>query len=403
MATVRQSITALYEESRKSAADGVAMMAVINTTPVADLAMDPSVDAPGQPEIVARFDELRRLAEIEADHVEDSAGVDLAGVDLAGVDGAGVDGAGELTSTLTGFDDDDHPAFAMDPDESDQIIAEPDITPPSFAGPSGDGPSGDGPSGAAAAETSDHVPSPLPSDVLPSTPLDLDPGNFEAGNLDAGNLDAVSLDENVDNGRAADLALPEEPPAPASTLASGDGDDLEIGDIQELVRQAWEDEAGIGQSVPQAGTSEQTASDDTASAVPTDIELAMEEIAAAVVQSGDTATPVDVEAMKAEIIAAMRSEMKALLDADLTSAVRAAVAEAVKSALAEMQPVREEADKAETKPATATKAKEKAAPKKAPGARKASAKKAAAKRVASKKAAVVKKLRADPAPDPDDA
>ena len=398
MATVRQSITALYEESRKSAADGVAMMAVINTTPVADLAMDPSVDAPGQPEIVARFDELRRLAEIEADHVEDSAGVDLAGVDLAGVDGAGVDGAGELTSTLTGFDDDDHPAFAMDPDESDQIIAEPDITPPSFAGPSGDGPSG-----AAAAETSDHVPSPLPSDVLPSTPLDLDPGNFEAGNLDAGNLDAVSLDENVDNGRAADLALPEEPPAPASTLASGDGDDLEIGDIQELVRQAWEDEAGIGQSVPQAGTSEQTASDDTASAVPTDIELAMEEIAAAVVQSGDTATPVDVEAMKAEIIAAMRSEMKALLDADLTSAVRAAVAEAVKSALAEMQPVREEADKAETKPATATKAKEKAAPKKAPGAKKASAKKAAAKRVASKKAAVVKKLRADPAPDPDDA
>ena len=403
MATVRQSITALYEESRKSAADGVAMMAVINTTPVADLAMDPSVDAPGQPEIVARFDELRRLAEIEADHVEDSAEVDLAGVDVAGGDGAGMDGAGvdvagELTSTLTGSDDDDHPALAMDPDDSDQIIAEPDITPPSFAGPSGDGPSGDGPSGAAAAETSDHVPSPLPSDVLPSTPLDLDPGNFEAGNLDA-----VGLDENVDNGRAADLALPEEPPAPASTLASGDGDDLEIGDIQELVRQAWEDEAGIGQSVPQAGTSEQTASDDTASAVPTDIELAMEEIAAAVVQSGDTATPVDVEAMKAEIIAAMRSEMKALLDADLTSAVRAAVAEAVKSALAEMQPVREGADKAETKPATATKAKEKAAPKKAPGARKASAKKAAAKRVASKKAAVVKKLRADPAPDPDNA
>ena len=398
MATVRQSITALYEESRKSAADGVAMMAVINTTPVADLAMDPSVDAPGQPEIVARFDELRRLAEIEADHVEDGARVDLAGVDLAGVDGAGVDGAGELTSTLTGFDDDDHPALAMDPDESDQIIAEPDITPPSFAGPSGDGPSG-----AAAAETSDRAPSPLASDVLPSTPLDLDPGNFGADNLDADNLDAVGLDENVDNGRAADLALPEEPPAPASTLASGDGDDLEIGDIQELVRQAWEDEAGIGQSVPQAGKSEQTASDDTASAVPTDIELAMEEIAAAVVQSGDTATPVDVEAMKAEIIAAMRSEMKALLDADLTSAVRAAVAEAVKSALAEMQPVREEADKAETKPATATKAKEKAAPKKAPGARKASAKKAAAKRVASKKAAVVKKLRADPAPDPDDA
>ena len=66
MATVRQSITALYEESRKSAVDGAPMMAVIDTVPVADPGLDAAPDTPRQPAIVARFDELRRLAEVEA-------------------------------------------------------------------------------------------------------------------------------------------------------------------------------------------------------------------------------------------------------------------------------------------------------------------------------------------------
>ena len=77
LATVRQSITALYEESRKFAVDGAPMMAVI-TSAAADGA--PAVDGPVEvrplaaPEpaaIVARFEELRRLAEIEARQTDD--------------------------------------------------------------------------------------------------------------------------------------------------------------------------------------------------------------------------------------------------------------------------------------------------------------------------------------------
>ena len=351
MATVRQSITALYEESQKSAADGAAMMAVINTTPVADAPLEPAVHTPPPAEIVARFDELRRLAEREAgNHADDGS---------------------DSASALTGREEDDAPIIAVDTHLADPAMPEPEAEP------------ADDVSGAPLAE------------VLPST--------------------AVDLEAEAAPAKRADLTLPEEPPAPASTPSSGNGADLEIGDIQELVRRAWEDEAGIGHAVTRPTTPEQTAAADDPSPVPADIETAMEEIAAAVVQSGDSAAPVDIEAMKAEIIAAMRSEMKALLDADLTSAVRAAVAdavsEAVSSALADMSRGSETAvpedTGSQTKPTTTAKPKAKAAskatPKKTPAARKASAKKAASKTVASKKAAVVKKLRADPTPDPDDA
>jgi len=367
VATVRQSITALYEESQKSAADGAAMMAVINTTPVADAPLEPAVHTPPPAEIVARFDELRRLAEREAgNHADDGS---------------------DSASALTGREEDDAPIIAMDTHLADPAMPEPVMTEPGLTSFSAD-PEPE-------AEPADDVSGAPLAEVLPST--------------------AVDLEAEAAPAKAADLTLPEEPPAPASTPSSGNGADLEIGDIQELVRQAWEDEAGIGHAVTRPTTPEQTAAADDPSPVPADIETAMEEIAAAVVQSGDSAAPVDVEAMKAEIIAAMRSEMKALLDADLTSAVRAAVAdavsEAVSSALADMSRGSETAVSedtgSQTKPTTTAKPKAKAAskatPKKTPAARKASAKKAASKTVASKKAAVVKKLRADPTPDPDDA
>ena len=342
MATVRQSITALYEESRKSAVDGAPMMAVIDTVPVADPGLDAAPDTPRQPAIVARFDELRRLAEVEArqentgqddqpldDDLVDSFDTGLSAIDQAAIDQAAIDQA--------------------------------DIEP-------------------VAPETQ----------ILPSTPLEMS--------------------------QAAELALPEEPPAPDQ----GAGADLEIGDIQELVRQAWEDEAGIGKIAaqqqpvttdPEARHPEANgpaavaaAATDMAPPVPADIEMAMEEIAAAVVQSGDSTSSVDVAAMKAEIIAAMRSEMKTLLEADLTSAVRTAVAEAVSeavtNALADMPRAADTPGtaKATSGDAPPAKAKAKAAAKKAPATRK-----AAAKKTASKKAAVVKKLRADPTPDPDEA
>ena len=109
--------------------------------------------------------------------------------------------------------------------------------------------------------------------------------------------------------------LPDEPPAPAPP-SEGLGD-LDIGDIQDLVRQAWEDETAIGDAglIP----------DPAGSPVADSIETAMEEIAAAVVQSADSASLVDVEAMKSEIIAAMRTELQAVVESDLRSIVKAAV------------------------------------------------------------------------------
>lgn len=337
MATVRQSITALYEESRKSAVDGAPMMAVIDTVPVADPGLDAAPDTPRQPAIVARFDELRRLAEVEARQ-----------------ENTGQENTGQ----------DDQP---LDDDLVDSFDT-----------------------GLSAIDQADIEPVAPETQILPSTPLEMS--------------------------QAAELALPEEPPAPDQ----GAGADLEIGDIQELVRQAWEDEAGIGKIAaqqqpvttdPEARHPEANgpaavaaAATDMAPPVPADIEMAMEEIAAAVVQSGDSTTSVDVAAMKAEIIAAMRSEMKTLLEADLTSAVRTAVAEAVSeavtNALADMPRAADTPGtaKATSGDAPPTKAKAKAAAKKAPATRK-----AAAKKTASKKAAVVKKLRADPTPDPDEA
>ena len=372
MATVRQSITALYEESRKYAADGAPMMAVI-TSAAADGA--PAADGPVEvrplaaPEpaaIVARFEELRRLAEIEARQTEHAqTSMDLTEADQ---EEANQTDAGRIEAFLT---------------------QDADTTP--FIG----------------IETTAPVTEAPVAAIEPDSP--------------------------------AEVTLPQEPPTPAA----GAGADLDIGDIQELVRQAWEDEAGIGAALPR-DTSQDTAEKqpaviDAPAQLPPDsemanhdmanIEMAMEEIAAAVVQSGDNTAPMDVETMKAEIITAMRNELKALVEADLTSAVRAAVAaavsEAVASALAEMKDSADtasdmpSADNGDTRTAAAatkppakppakspkktaakTVARKAAAPKAATP--KATTKKAGAKK-AAKKAAVVKKLRADPTPDPDEA
>ena len=381
MATVRQSITALYEESRKFAADGAPMMAVI-TSAAADGA--PATDGPVEvrplaaPEaaaIVARFEELRRLAEIEARQVEN----DRTENDRAENDQKD---AGRIEEFLT--------------------------------------------------QTAD------------TTPF---VGIETAGQVAEAPVEEAPVAAN-ESDSPAEVTLPQEPPTPAA----GAGADLDIGDIQELVRQAWEDEAGIGAALPressQGTAAEQPAATDAPAQLSPDnetanhdmanIEMAMEEIAAAVVQSGDNTAPVDVEAMKAEIITAMRNELKALVEADLTSAVRAAVAaavsEAVASALAEMKDSADTAsdmpsadngataDTATTVAAAATKppakslakplaksakktaaktvAKKTAAPKAATP--KAATRNTGAKK-AAKKAAVVKKLRADPTPDPDEA
>ena len=365
VATVRQSITALYEESQKSAAEGAAMMAVINSSAALDAPADGGLAqvrpfaAPEPASIVARFEELRRLAEAEAAHAADQQ------------------------------PDHDRP-------EDD---------------PYDERPFDEGP-----VDTDENIP------MAGVAFMDSIQTAMDSAASESGPQHVVSTP--VETAEPDDLTLPQEPPAPAS----GGGGDLEIGDIQELVRQAWEDEAEIrpassatsGPSSQPSSTppslaatqSQQPTTNDQAAPAPTDIEMAMEEIAAAVVQSGDNASRIDVEALKAEIIAAMRNEIKVLVEADLTSAVRSAVAaavgEAVTTALAKMNataatPV---ADSGAQVAGTDSKAKptaKKAATKKSAG-KTAAAKKSASRttKKAGGKAAVVKKLRADPTPDPDE-
>ena len=55
----------------------------------------------------------------------------------------------------------------------------------------------------------------------------------------------------------------------------------------------------------------------------------MEEIAAAVVKSSDVPAPVDLAAIKADLVAAMRTELQAVVEADLRPMIKAAIAEAL--------------------------------------------------------------------------
>ena len=82
---------------------------------------------------------------------------------------------------------------------------------------------------------------------------------------------------------ADEILLPSEPPAPA---ARNGASDLEVDDIRRLVQEAWDDETAIGRPdiEPPADTASAIQADDP------DIESAMEDIAAAVGQSGDAAS-----------------------------------------------------------------------------------------------------------------
>ena len=274
MATVKQSITALYEESERSAIDGPPMLAVIESEPVTP--QDPAHDLPrdldmqaamqDKPTIAARFDELRRLADLE----------------------------------MPSRRDDIPPAAAPEP-----LTSQPHISAGLLSDVGGD-------------ETPDPVVSAM---------------------TDNPRFDTVT-DE---------ILLPSEPPAPATGNGAAD---LEVDDIRKLVQEAWEDETAISRPVADnaADTSGDAPLDDP------DIESAMEEIAAAVVQSGDPVAAVDLEQIKTELVAAMRAELQTMVETDLKVIVKAAVAEALKDM---------------------------PAPKAAPRAKKATAAKAAKKKTAS--------------------
>ena len=347
MATVRQSITALYEEAQRSAVEGAPMLAVLQSDAAGPDALPDQANADGAiplpvTAIAARFEELRRLAELEAGPAAepsetpatDETRFDAPNDPLAGID------------LSAGFGDRIH----NDPADDAACVA---------SGAASDDVDGDG-----GVPAMDDKSSDIPVIDIPIT-------GFGAAPKDAGEPvpetpgDATPAAQAV-TGIETAPSLPEEPPAPVS---DNPGDDLEIADIHTLVREAWEDETALGEiASPEAG--EQSAdhhaeaADIAATGVATtgNIETAMQEIAAAVVQSADSGQGFDVEAMKREIIAAIRAELQTVVDSDLKSVIKTAVAEA----MADMPAVAPPAGKAAKKASkAAAKAAAKTAPKKA--------------------------------------
>ncbi len=144
-------------------------------------------------------------------------------------------------------------------------------------------------------------------------------------------------------------ALPEQPPAPPALETDKD---LDITDIHQLVQQAWEDgDAGMISPVPekqdqkspgddapayngqnmhdQAGDKRTgTDTDHPQNQAAADIGIAMENIAAAVKdQRPPAAAPLDVDALKGEIVQAVKSEFRQALRDDLAPVVKNVVTE----------------------------------------------------------------------------
>ena len=377
MATVRQSITALYEEAQRSAVEGAPMFAVLQSDATGPDVLPVQADTDNtiplpSAAIAARFDELRRLAELEAGLATEQSEAPatdetrfdvpndpLAGIDLSAGFGDRIrdDRDEDMTSAASGAAngaasddvDGDGGVPAMDDNSTDIPVIDIPVT--SF--------------GAAPEDTAQPVPEETgdPAPTAHAAPV-------------------TDIKSGMEAGFESAPSLPEEPPAPAT---DNTGDDLDIADIHTLVREAWEDETALGE-IASPETGEQVADHHAEAAdiaASGNIETAMQEIAAAVVQSADNSQAIDVEGMKSEIIAAMRAELQAVVDSDLRSVIKAAVAEA----MADM-PAAAPAVKAAKK---AAKAAPKAPAKRAAkAAAKAAAKTAPKKAVAKKKSANVK-------------
>jgi len=303
MATVRQSIMALYEQSQKSATEGRAMFAVIESEAVTSDEMDFGIPASeGRPSIVRRFDDLLDLAERE---MPDRTSPRDAPPPSADMTGPADDPAAASSGGSWGVH--------FDTGETWPAIDTPRLT------------------------------------DTPAAPDSDDIGDDINTKINAG----INADRQANTSAPT---LPNEPPAPAKSDASSDRvADLDVADIQKLVRQAWEDEKALDGIDNKPDTDDATAGNDapagdksgngksgniaanaTANATGSadghddpDMEAAMQEIAAAVVKSVDAPEPVDLASVKAELVAAMRSELQAVVAADLRPMIKAAIAEAL--------------------------------------------------------------------------
>ena len=377
MATVRQSITALYEEAQRSAVEGAPMFAVLQSDATGTDVLpvqahtDNTIPLPATA-IAARFDELRRLAELEA--------------------GLSTERSEAPATDETRFDVPDDPLAGIDLSAGfgDKIRDDRDEDMTSAAsGAASDDVDGDGGVPAMDDNSTDIPVIDIPVTSFGATPEDTaQPVPEETGNPEptAHAAPVTDIKSGMEAGFESAPSLPEEPPAPAT---DNTGDDLDIADIHTLVREAWEDETALGE-IASPETGEQVADHHAEAAdiaASGNIETAMQEIAAAVVQSADNSQAIDVEGMKSEIIAAMRAELQAVVDSDLKSVIKTAVAEAMADMPAVAPPAGQAAKKA---PKAAPKVTRKAAPK-APAKKAAKAAAKAAAKTAPKKAAAKKK------------
>lgn len=382
MATVRQSITALYEEAQRSAVAGAPMLAVLQSDAAGTDRLtdrtdtDNTIPVPATA-IAMRFDELRRLADLEAGSrpSELPAGpetpADVPNDPFAGIDlSAGFGGAPHILQNDT--------ADAITANESGNDAGNDEVVAPGM---------------------DEHANMPVID--IPVTGFGAAPEDTGEPGLEEPDDAAPVAQATIETGSETGTALPEEPPAPASNNM---GDDLDIADIHTLVREAWEDETALGEiashqavehqaaehqevehQVAEPETARQDANGHAEAADLTavgNIETAMQEIAAAVVQSADSSQTIDVETMKREIIAAMRTELQAVVDSDLKSVIKTAVAEAMADMPAVAPPARQAAKRA---PKAAQKAAQKASAKKAAkGAVRAAAKKKAPPKAGAK-------------------
>lgn len=386
MATVRQSITALYEEAQRSAVAGAPMLAVLQSDAAGTDRLTDRTDTGNTIPVPAtaiamRFDELRRLADLEAGSrpSELPAGpetpADVPNDPFAGIDlSAGFGGAPHILQNDT--------ADAITTNESGNDAGNDEVVAPGM---------------------DEHANMPVID--IPVTGFDAAPEDTGEPGLEEPDDAApvaqatieIGSETRIETGIETGTALPEEPPAPASNNM---GDDLDIADIHTLVREAWEDETALGeiaslqaverQAAEHQEVEHQAAEPETARQAANghaeaadltavgNIETAMQEIAAAVVQSADSSQTIDVETMKREIIAAMRTELQAVVDSDLKSVIKTAVAEA----MADMPAVAPPAGQATKR---APKAAQKASAKKAAkGAVRAAAKKKAPPKAGAK-------------------
>lgn len=307
MTSVQDSINALYAEAERNAKDGTPMFALLHGMPTDDAPADPKpadqAPADGKPTADAH-------AEIPIPMQPDTSAMDIADASPRQM----METAPAHTDKAVAYAEPSRAARF----EALRMLAEREVD---------------------AAPAQDDTPA--QDDIVGRT--------VTHHSIDSESLRGATPVTHAAEGLPA--ALPEQPPAPPALETDKD---LDITDIHQLVQQAWEDgDAGMISPVPekqdqkspgddapayngqnmhdQAGDKRTgTDTDHPQSQAAADIGIAMENIAAAVKdQQPPAAAPLDVDALKGEIVQAVKSEFRQALRDDLAPVVKNVVTEAM--------------------------------------------------------------------------